>query len=64
MPKAVSVMVNDVGENIERTIARATSSPAKLLRDAGSLGRLSEGAKMAVHFADGAESATVLHALA
>ncbi|AKS46634.1 N-acetylglucosamine 6-phosphate deacetylase [Octadecabacter temperatus] len=60
MPKALSVMVNDAKDAIERTVMRATSTPAQLLRDAGSLGRLGTGAKMAVYLAKDATSASVL----
>lgn len=40
MSRAVSVMVHDVGETEQNAIARATSCPAALLREAGGSGRI------------------------
>lgn len=62
LPKAVSIMVNGAGEPVEQAVARATSTPTQLLRDAGPLGHLADGATMALHFARNAKTATMLHA--
>ncbi len=62
IPKALSVMVNDAKDDIEHAVMRATSTPAQLLRDAGSFGRLGTGAKMAVYLAKDATSVSVLRA--
>lgn len=51
MPRAISVLVNDVGEDMCRAFARATSGPAALLTDKGTLGQISEPASP-VYFKD------------
>lgn len=40
MPRAVSVMVGQVGDDLSKAITRATDTPAQLLRERGTLGRL------------------------
>jgi N-acetylglucosamine-6-phosphate deacetylase len=41
MPRALSVMVEQVGDSVENAVARATSTPASLLRDPFGLGQTS-----------------------
>jgi N-acetylglucosamine-6-phosphate deacetylase len=41
MPRALSVMVQQVGDSVENAVARATSTPASLLRDPFGLGQTS-----------------------
>ncbi|MEP4194295.1 MAG: N-acetylglucosamine-6-phosphate deacetylase [Aliishimia sp.] len=41
MPRAISVMIDDVGDDLCHAIARSTSTPASLLRNCGDLGKLS-----------------------
>lgn len=52
MPRAISVMVNDVGDDISHAITRATSTPAKLLKDSGKLGTLSHVKSGILYFSD------------
>ncbi len=42
--RAIAVMTHDVGDDLGASIKRATSTPAELLRDAGTLGRLTQTA--------------------
>ena len=53
LPRAVEVMTQDVGEETSRTLARATSVPAGLLRQAKGLGGFEGGAEMALYFSEG-----------
>ena len=53
MPRAVSVMVGDVGDNVSTAFARATSTPASLLRERGSCGRLIGTPQTAIYFENG-----------
>ncbi|MCG3268102.1 N-acetylglucosamine-6-phosphate deacetylase [Yoonia sp. I 8.24] len=41
MPRAIDVMVEQVGDDIGQAFARATSTPAQLLRDPGTAGMIS-----------------------
>jgi len=53
MARAVSVMIGDVGDNISSAVARATSTPATLLREPGDHGRISGSSRPVVHFQKG-----------
>ena len=44
MPRALSIMMNEVGDSPELAIARATTTPASLLRESGGVGRLEAAA--------------------
>ena len=48
-PRALQVLTGDVGEDLETTIARATSTPAALLREHHGLGSLSGGLASMIH---------------
>jgi N-acetylglucosamine-6-phosphate deacetylase len=50
MPRAVSVMMDLVGDDIEAALSRATSTPAALLRDRGDLGRIAAGCRSVMYF--------------
>ncbi|AXI45459.1 N-acetylglucosamine-6-phosphate deacetylase [Sulfitobacter sp. SK012] len=52
MPGALSVMVGPVGEDITRAVARATSTPAQLLREPNGLGGLSDTSPTAIYLYD------------
>ena len=49
MPRALEVMVDEVGDNIARAIQRATSTPTELLREHSNLGILSGSFKTATY---------------
>jgi N-acetylglucosamine-6-phosphate deacetylase len=53
MPQALSVMLGSVREEMSNAVARATSTPAGLLRDASGMGRLGGTAETALYFKDG-----------
>jgi N-acetylglucosamine-6-phosphate deacetylase len=53
MPRALSVMIGSVGDDIARAVARATATPAALLREDNGLGHLRGTAQSAVYFKDG-----------
>ena len=44
MPRALSVMMNDVGDSPELAVPRATTTPASLLRESSGVGRLEAAA--------------------
>jgi N-acetylglucosamine-6-phosphate deacetylase len=60
MPQALSVMVNTAHDAVTKAVARATSTPASLLRDATGLGRLDGAAKTALYFKDGLSQLPVM----
>lgn len=60
MARAVSVMMQSVGDDCETAIARATGTPTEILRDPMGLGRLSGGARMAVHLPASGGTARVM----
>lgn len=47
MPRAVSVMMCDVGESSLQAVARATSTPTSLLRESNGLGRIGSATRAA-----------------
>jgi N-acetylglucosamine-6-phosphate deacetylase len=49
MPRAIDVMIARVGDDIAQALARATSTPAQLLRDPGTVGQLSGCKGLAIH---------------
>ncbi|MCO4847839.1 MAG: N-acetylglucosamine-6-phosphate deacetylase [Yoonia sp.] len=53
LPQALSVMTQDVGDNLAGAIVRATTTPASLLRDPKGVGRIADAACGAVYFRDG-----------
>jgi N-acetylglucosamine-6-phosphate deacetylase len=53
LPRAVGVMIKDVGEDPSRAIARATSVPLSLLRNTKGLGGFGQGADRALYFKEG-----------
>ena len=53
MPRAVGVMTDDVGDTLAQALARATATPAALLRDPGTLGSLNGGASGVQYLRDG-----------
>ena len=63
MPRAVSVMLNSAGDDLEQVVQRATSTPASLLRDDMGIGRLGSGAKSAVYFPQGLASSDQMQIL-
>ena len=50
LPRALSVMVEDVGDVLPTAVSRATSVPASLLNGATTLGRLTPGTRTALYF--------------
>ncbi|WP_281857396.1 N-acetylglucosamine-6-phosphate deacetylase [Litoreibacter halocynthiae] len=53
MPHALSVMTETVGDEMVSAVARATSTPAELLRECGDVGRLGPTSRSALYFEDG-----------
>ena len=53
MPQALSVMTETVGDEMVSAVARATSTPAELLRECGGVGRLGPTSRSALYFEDG-----------
>ncbi|TDT75383.1 N-acetylglucosamine 6-phosphate deacetylase [Litoreibacter halocynthiae] len=53
MPQALSVMTETVGDEMVSAVARATSTPAELLRERGDVGRLGPSSRSALYFEDG-----------
>lgn len=53
LPRALDVMTGNVGEDTCRALARATSGPAGLLRNAKGLGGFENGPAMALYFKNG-----------
>ncbi|PHR95289.1 MAG: N-acetylglucosamine-6-phosphate deacetylase [Blastopirellula sp.] len=53
MPRALSVMIDTVGDDLLKAVARATSTPATLLRDGSDLARLGGTSRSALYFKDG-----------
>jgi N-acetylglucosamine-6-phosphate deacetylase len=61
MPRALSVMVGDAGDDVQKAVARATSTPAALLRERGTLGHLGDMSQSAIYFEAGfSNSSTAL----
>jgi N-acetylglucosamine-6-phosphate deacetylase len=60
MPKALSGMIDSVGDTIGQAVSRATSTPASLLRDDLGFGRIGGNAKPLVYFAEGFSNPTLL----
>lgn len=52
MPRAVSVMSGVVGDSLSQSIARATSTPAALLRGVDGLGRIGRDTRLVNYFRD------------
>jgi N-acetylglucosamine-6-phosphate deacetylase len=50
IPRALSVMVQEVGDSIEGAVARATSAPVKLLRESFGAGQISNISQSPVYF--------------
>ena len=50
MPRAVSVMMDLVGDDIATALSRATSMPASLLRQRGEFGRIASGCRSVMYF--------------
>ena len=61
MPRAVSVMINLAGDNISSALARATSTPANLLRQSGDLGRIAGACRSVMYFSSNVNIPTILH---
>jgi len=53
MPRALSVMVGDAGDHISTAVARATSTPAALLREGSDMGCLGSASRSALYFENG-----------
>lgn len=49
MTDALSIMVDSVGEDIAKTVSRATSTPAQLLHEPNGLGRLSDTSQSVIY---------------
>jgi N-acetylglucosamine-6-phosphate deacetylase len=62
MPRAVSVMMDLVGDNIKAALSRATSTPASLLRQRGEFGRIASGCRSVMYFGANMSGPTVLQA--
>ena len=60
LTQALMVMTNDAGDTGEAALRRATSTPARLLREPGGVGRLGDGSRSAIYFEDGLLSARAL----
>ena len=53
MPRALAVMIDDVGDDLSRAVARATSTPAALLRDPAGPGSFGDRSHSALYFESG-----------
>ena len=53
MPRALSVMLNNVGDETGQAVSRATATPATLLRERDGLARLAGQTRHAVYFPKG-----------
>ena len=60
IPRALSVMTGDAGDTVRQAVARATSTPASLLRDDLGFGRIGGASKPIFHFAEGFAKPTLL----
>lgn len=56
LPRAISVMMTDVGDSERQAIARATSTPASILRNKGHLGELTHIEAGITYFCDTTET--------
>lgn len=63
MPRALSVMIDDVGDDIANAVARATSTPASLLRESSGIGRLGRASRSMLYFENGFSDPHVLRAI-
>ncbi|MFP7570282.1 N-acetylglucosamine-6-phosphate deacetylase [Marivita sp. S2033] len=61
MPRALSIMTQQVGDSLTQAITRATATPASLLRDRNDLGRLGGANRTALYFEDGFRDPVVLN---
>lgn len=52
VPRAISIMIGQVGDTVAKAVRRATSTPAALLREAGHFGRLKHGLSSVVYLTD------------
>ncbi|WP_187429745.1 N-acetylgalactosamine-6-phosphate deacetylase [Roseobacter fucihabitans] len=62
MPRALSVLVDDVGQDISTAVARATSAPAALLRQSDRLAHITGDLQSPLYFKDGFSSPQRLNA--
>lgn len=60
MPRALSILVGDVGDDRSTAIARATSTPAALLREGRDIGHLGGASRSALYFKTGFTSPITL----
>ncbi|WP_298921830.1 N-acetylglucosamine-6-phosphate deacetylase [uncultured Roseobacter sp.] len=61
MARAISILTEDVGEEMRRALARATSLPAEILRDTQGLGSLSGKLSSVLYFGKGRLEPEWLH---
>jgi N-acetylglucosamine-6-phosphate deacetylase len=53
MPRALTVMIDSVRDDLTTAVARATSVPAALLRESGNLGRIGDTLQAPLYFENG-----------
>lgn len=53
MPRALTVMIDSVRDDLTTAVARATSVPAALLRESGNLGRIGDTSQAPLYFENG-----------
>lgn len=63
MPRALSIMNSAVGDSTSNAVARATSTPASLLRECGCIGQLKGTLQNALYFQDGFAKPTLLKSI-
>lgn len=64
LPGAISVMMNGVGDTVQKAVTRATHTPATLLRDNLGFGRIDGTSQPFVYFADGFSNPVCWHDMA
>lgn len=60
MPRAIEVMVEDVGDDMIQAVRRATSTPAELLREHSDLGTFSDRTRIAVYIGEKSAKPAIL----
>lgn len=63
MPRAINVMVSDVGDTNVHAVRRATSTPTKLLREHGGLGTLLNDTRIAIYLGSNSTQPIFLNAM-
>ncbi|RLJ51511.1 N-acetylglucosamine 6-phosphate deacetylase [Litoreibacter meonggei] len=63
IPRALSIMINNAGDDVSKAVARATSTPANLLREGNDMGCLSGSSRSVLYFDNGFSNPNALRAM-